>query len=70
VIKARSGNSLIFGLSRMNIERLKQGSPIAIDCAELGHPNLHILIMYGETELAIIHELEGVMNDGQADSLS
>jgi hypothetical protein len=54
----------------MNIERLKQGSPIAIDCAELGHPNLHILIMYGETELAIIHELEGVMNDGQADSLS
>lgn len=70
VIKARAGNSLIFGLSKLNIDRLRMGAPIAIDCEELGQPGLRILIMYGETELAIIHELDEAMKNGQTDSLS
>jgi hypothetical protein len=70
MIKARAGNTVIFGLSKMNIERLQEGKPIAIDGAQVGIEGISILIMYGETEIAIVHELQEATKNGQADSLS
>ena len=57
MIKARAGSTVIFGLSKENIERLQQGKPIHFDGAQVGL-DAKILIMFGETELAIMHELE------------
>ncbi len=49
---------LIFGLSRINTERLLQGDPIPIDTEALGLPGgPHILIMAGETEEDILNTL-------------
>jgi hypothetical protein len=70
MIKARAGNTVIFGLSKLNLEKLQEGKPIAIDGAHVGLDGTQILIMYGETELAIIHELEEAIGDGQTNSLS
>lgn len=61
MIKARAGDYVIFGLSKMNLEKLQEGKPIAFDGAEVGMPGMQFLIMYGETELVIIHELQGAM---------
>jgi hypothetical protein len=69
VIKGRAGNTIIFGVSKLNIEKLQEGKPIAIDGAQVGIDGISILIMYGETEIAIVHELQETTN-GQADSLS
>lgn len=59
MIKARSGNNLIFGLSEENIKRLKEGKPIKIEAEEMGLKGLGvILILYGRTEKDIVFELE------------
>lgn len=50
MIKARSGTSLIFGLSEENIKLLKEGKPIHIDLREIGIANGNITIFYGPTE--------------------
>lgn len=70
MIKARAGDMLIFGLSKLNIERLQEGKPIAFDGAEVGQPGVRFMIMYGETELAIIHELDEATGNEKANSLS
>lgn len=58
MIKARAGNVVIFGLSRMNLERLQEGKPISFDGGEVGLDGARIVIMFGETEAAIAEELE------------
>lgn len=70
MIKARAGNAIVLGLSKINLDRLKEGKPIAFDGKEIGIPNRRIFIMYGETELEIIHELEEVTGNGKTHSLS
>lgn len=70
MIKARAGNAVIFGLSKINIERLQEGKPIMFDGEPVGFPGMRFLIMFGETELSIIHELQEATQNGQADSLS
>lgn len=64
MIKARSGELVIFGLSKMNLEKLQEGKPIAFDGSIVGVPGVRFLIMYGETELHIIHEIEEVNKNG------
>jgi hypothetical protein len=59
VIKARGGNVVLLGLSRMNVERLEGGMPIRFDGAEVGAPGLAFLIVFGETEQAIVAMLRG-----------
>jgi len=49
MIKARAGELVIFGLSALNLERLREGRPIKIEMSELGLPGT-VLIFYGETE--------------------
>lgn len=60
MIKARAGDTVIFGLSRLNLEKLQEGKPIAFDGSEVGMDGLRVLIMFGETEQAIAAELSEV----------
>jgi len=59
MIKAKLSNDdvIILGLSKENVTRLTAGSPIKFDARPLGFPGT-IFIVYGETELAILHELQ------------
>ena len=50
MIKFRAGNKIGFGLSEVNIKKLKEGKPISIDMGEMGFPGISAMIFYGETE--------------------
>lgn len=65
MLKARSGDKFIFGLSAKNIELLMEGKPIAIDLKELGS-NGSVMIFYGRTEQDMKDDLEraGIVLDG------
>lgn len=56
VMKARAGDVLLFGLSELNLQRLREGKPIAVDLAELGMQG-RLVIFYGKTEAAMRAEL-------------
>lgn len=58
MLKARTGDTLIFGLSALNIERLMEGKPISIDLKDLGLPKGRVMIFYGKTEEDMKRELE------------
>lgn len=51
---------LVFGLSRMNIERLLAGKPMHFAVDELGIAG-DILILYGQTEQTMLAELQPFM---------
>ena len=57
MIKARKGDVVILGLSRMNIERLMEDQPIRFEGDELGFPGKTFYILFGETEQTIVNEL-------------
>lgn len=48
--------AIIIGLEAGNVERLKQGKPIAFDLKELGLVGM-VMIVYGETKETIYAEL-------------
>jgi hypothetical protein len=57
-IRREDSNLYVFGLSAMNIKKLKQGMPIYIKMKDLGVPgNDEVAIFYGETEGAMFKEL-------------
>jgi hypothetical protein len=57
MIKAKlNDNTLILGLSSINVEKLKQGMPIRFDGRPYGYPG-NIVIVYGETEVTIAQDL-------------
>lgn len=58
MIKARSGTTMIFGLSAKNLALLQQGQPIAVDLKDLGFSEGKVLILYGKDEMDIVRELE------------
>lgn len=58
MLKARTGDDLIFGLSARNVELLMQGRPISIDLRDLGLPKGRVMIFYGTTEEAMKAELQ------------
>ena len=57
MIKFKAGDLIGFGLSEGNIQKLKEGKPIAINMQEMGIENMRIIIMYGKTEQDIQSEL-------------
>ncbi len=59
MIKARTDNTFIFGLSENNVKKLKEGMPILFNLKEqgLGDIDMNVLICYGETEHHIVKEL-------------
>ena len=71
MIKARGGNLVLLGLSRMNVDRMVAGLPVLFDGADVGLDGIRITIVYGETERAIIDQLdaEGVLGPGMRDEL-
>lgn len=58
MLKIVSGNSIILGLSRMNVEKLMEGKPIQFNGATIGFPGKLFYIVFGETELAIAESLD------------
>jgi hypothetical protein len=59
MLKARYGDrNLVIGLSRENISRLLAGKPIRFDLAELNLPAGTVVIFFGETEQAMLEDLE------------
>jgi hypothetical protein len=57
-----TGRSIVLlGLSRANVDRLTMGQPIRVDLDELlpdGPSPSEVLISFGETEAAIVAELQ------------
>lgn len=71
MLKARSGDDLVFGLSALNVERLMEGKPISIDLRDLGLPKGRVMIFYGKTESDMKADLEAngiVIRTGSPDS--
>lgn len=66
MVKATSGDLVILGLSRMNLEKLQEGKPIAFDGDEVGIGGKRIMIMFGETENDIARELMQATTMGNA----
>jgi hypothetical protein len=66
MVKARSGDLVIFGLSRVNLEKLQEGKPIAFDGDEVGLTGKRFLILFGETENDIVLELAQTSSGGSA----
>jgi len=52
-----TSGDLIFGLSKVNIEKLQQGLPILINLKDMGLEDRKIVIIYGETEDEIFKDL-------------
>lgn len=61
MLKARSGDNLIFGLSARNVQLLMEGKPISIDLRDLGLEKGRVMIFYGETEEAMKAEWENAV---------
>lgn len=57
MLKGRKGNTLYFGLSALNVERLKKGEPMHFSLGPLHMPEYDVVIVYGETEQAIAAEM-------------
>lgn len=66
MIKARSGELVIFGLSRTNIERLQMGAPIVFDASVVGIEGTKVMIMFGEDEAEIMRQLNAATTEGTA----
>mgnify|MGYP001756654279 FL=1 len=65
MIKATGGTKdgtplLLLGLSRANTEKLLAGQPIPIRTTDVDprHPDMHILLMAGETEDILAEQLK------------
>jgi hypothetical protein len=57
--KTNDGKTLItFGLSDGNLQELRKNKPILVDLAQLGVPGVQIMLMWEETEQAMIDELK------------
>ncbi len=57
MIRFRMGELVGFGLSEMNLQKLREGLPIAFDGKTCGVNGVHFLIMYGETERDIVDSM-------------
>jgi hypothetical protein len=59
MLKARKGNSIILGLSDMNLTRLKMGQPIKFNLKELGLSDHDVFIFNGKDERTMKEMLKG-----------
>jgi hypothetical protein len=57
MLKALAGDTIILGLSRMNVTKLQEGKPISFDGKDIGLPGKKFVILFGETELAMAEAL-------------
>jgi hypothetical protein len=63
--KAGDSDLVILGLAAENVRRLTDGQPIRVDLAEVGLPGTVVVICYGQTEEAIMADMQaaGLMSD-------
>lgn len=54
--------SYVFGLSDLNLQKLREGKPIAFDLEPLGGSG-SVMIMWGQTEEHIAAELRAATSD-------
>ena len=73
MIKAKKGNMLILGLSEENLTRLKKDECIKFNMAEVGFPDIDVLIFYGKDEQTMrgmmkhsIHPYKTIIKDSRA----
>lgn len=65
MIKAKLTNGdIILGLSAANVEKLMERHPIKFDGRPMGFAGA-VIIMYGETEIAMLHELQEAQHMGE-----
>ena len=58
MLKAKTNTGdIIFGLSKQNIRKLKEGKPILINLEDLGLEKRRVMIFYGDTEKKMQDEL-------------
>lgn len=50
MMKARAGDTVIIGLSDMNLEKLREGKPILFDGSEIRVPGVRVVIFHAPTE--------------------
>lgn len=58
---ANNTNIVGLGLTKENIMRLEQGKPISLRGDQLGLPDSHIIIFYGETNKDILNTLRPLL---------
>jgi hypothetical protein len=63
MIKAIAGDMIILGFSQENIKRLMDGKPISFEGSQVGIEGKRVLIVYGETEIQIIHDLQEAISE-------
>jgi hypothetical protein len=58
-VASTNGKTLIgLGLSRMNLQKLKEGKPILVDLASLNLPyDAEVMIFYGKTEQTMAKDM-------------
>jgi hypothetical protein len=56
MMKARAGDTVIFGLSDINLERLREGKPIMFNDWP-GLPGVRVVILHGPTETDCVRQL-------------
>ena len=54
---------VILGLSKINIERLQKGMPISFPGTDVGLKGVEFMILAGETEQSMQHELEELIGE-------
>lgn len=57
VSREENGPLIVFGLSKMNIQKLQDGQPMKINLAELGMQG-EVYIFAGDTESSMMKDLE------------
>ncbi len=59
--KKDGGHLVLLGLSAENLRRLPNDEPIKLDLAEIGHPEIEIVIFAGDTEESMAQGLQGLI---------
>jgi hypothetical protein len=57
VIQFYSGDVVVLGITRANVEKLTSGQPIMVSLASPKRPS-KVAIVFGETKLAILADME------------
>jgi hypothetical protein len=57
VVREKNGPLIVFGLSKMNIQKLQEGHPMKFSLADIGMSG-EVFIFTGDTEASMMKELE------------
>lgn len=58
MLKVKKGDTVLLGLSDINMQRLKEGQPIKFNMSELDLPPMEVVIFNGRTEDSMFLSLD------------